>query len=89
MSRSIWKGVFISSSILSKKNNNKKNAIKIWSRNSSIPASFVNKRVLIYNGKTFRMLEILEDFVGLKFGEFSFTRKRVHRIKKGEQKKKK
>ena len=89
MSRSIWKGAFISSSILNKKNDAKKSIIKIWSRDSSIPSSFVNKRVLIYNGKTFRMLEIIEDFVGLKFGEFSFTRKRVHRIKKGEQKKKK
>jgi small subunit ribosomal protein S19 len=77
MSRSTWKGPFIAKSLL--KNNNKK-SIKIWSRASTISSSFLNKRVLIYTGNCFRSTLIQKEKIGLKFGEFAFTRKR--RIKK-------
>jgi small subunit ribosomal protein S19 len=71
MSRTQWKGNYLDSNILK---NNKK-SIKIWSRNSVIPMSLVNKAVQVYNGKEFKKVIITREKIGFKFGEFSFTRK--------------
>jgi small subunit ribosomal protein S19 len=84
MSRSRWKHFFVESSVL------KKNILKkIWSRNSVITDFFVNKRVLIHSGKEFKSILISQDKVGLKFGEFVYTRKKKSTNKKNLKKKKK
>lgn len=71
MSRAKWKGDFLQSTILKHTLNKTK---KIWSRCSSIPITFLNNRVSIYNGKTFRPHIINSDMIGFKFGEFCLTR---------------
>jgi small subunit ribosomal protein S19 len=75
MSRSKWKGPFIQSCLLKKKVKRTIKPIVIWSRSSVILKSFVNKKVLVHNGKTFRTFYVKANQVGFKFGEFSFTRK--------------
>jgi small subunit ribosomal protein S19 len=76
MSRSKWKGGFLAPALLKK--SKKINKIKrIWSRNSVISRNFLNQKVMVHGGKGFRFVSITEDKLGLKFGEFSFTRKKV------------
>lgn len=82
MSRSKWKGPFIDSSII---NLSSKKNIKVWSRTSVVPASFIGETVLVYNGKDFKKITITRDKVGFKFGAFSFTRKNVSKIKSSSQ----
>ena len=77
MPRSIWKPVYESYSVLRKYN--KKGKIFIWSRASTISSNFLNKRVFIYNGKSFIPLYVKESMLGHKYGEFIFT-KRMGRI---------
>jgi small subunit ribosomal protein S19 len=67
MSRSIWKGPFIS-----------KKAI----RNSVIIPEYLNKTFQIHNGKIFKKLFITQDMIGHKFGEFVLTRKQTIHKKK-------
>lgn len=77
MSRSVWKGNYIAPfffRVSSKKVLLKKKIIKVWNRASSIPFSFINKNVLIYNGKVFKKIFITRQKVGYKFGELCFTR---------------
>jgi len=59
---------------------------KIWSRESSIPASLIGKSVYVYNGKVFKRFIVSREKVGYKFGDFSFSRK--YTFRKLKQKKK-
>jgi|GWRWMinimDraft_12_1066020.scaffolds.fasta_scaffold21279_2 small subunit ribosomal protein S19 len=68
MARANWKGPYFKN----QKVNNYKN---IGLRNSEIMPSFVGKIYYIYNGKSNTKIIVLEEMVGFKFGEFSFTRK--------------
>jgi small subunit ribosomal protein S19 len=77
MSRSKWKGPFLQNFLLK---NNKKNYI--WSRNSVITTKFLNKNVFIHNGKEFKKIFITREKIGFKFGQFSFTKKYIKKIKK-------
>jgi ribosomal protein S19 len=45
------------------------------SNNSLILNNFLRKSFLIYNGKSFNTLLVKREMVGLKIGEFLFTRK--------------
>ena len=78
MSRSVWKGPFVDSSLLKKveklKNQSNPTPIKTWSRKSTIIPEFVGISFLIYNGKKFISIKISEEMVGHKLGEFSPTR---------------
>jgi len=74
MSRSIWKGYYLSQALAKKNIINPRKALKIWSRNSSIPQKLINHKVNIHNGRDFRYLTITRDHVGFKFGQFIFTR---------------
>ena len=78
MSRAIWKGPFVDSSLINKvekeKNNMSKKPIKPWSRKSTIIPDFVGSSFLIHNGKKFITITVSEDMVGHKLGEFSPTR---------------
>lgn len=81
MSRSIWKGNFVSKSLLKntfrKKVQNDiddKETFKIWNRNSSIPYFLINKTVLVHTGKEFKKVFVNRKKIGFKFGEFAYTR---------------
>ena len=74
MSRSMWKGPYVASSVIKKFQSKIKN-FKIWSRNSVIPEFMINKTVLVHNGKEFKNVTVTREKVGFKFGEFSVTRK--------------
>ena len=74
MTRSIWKGPFCEIS---------QNSRKIWSRRSMILPKFIGKKYLVYNGKIFITVNVIEDMIGHKFGEFANTRKKaIHKKKK-------
>lgn len=70
MSRSLFKGPLLNSSI----ELNKKKKIKIFNKNLIILPEYINNRFYIYNGKKFILLNITENMVGYKFGEFISTR---------------
>jgi len=78
MSRTIWKGPYLQKSVIELiniKTTEMKKAPRIISRKAAIVPFFLEKKVLIYNGKTFINLEITSDMIGHKFGEFAPTRK--------------
>ncbi|MGX7576947.1 30S ribosomal protein S19 [Candidatus Vidania fulgoroideorum] len=59
------------------------NIIKTWSRSSVILPRFIGLVIYVHNGKNHIAVNINEDMVGHKLGEFSFTRKfGGHPIKK-------
>lgn len=78
MSRSLKKGAFVDTHVLTKaqgmQSQEKKQAIKTWSRRSTIVPDFVGLTFSVYNGKTFVPVYVTENMVGHKLGEFSPTR---------------
>lgn len=74
MSRSIWKGPYICSSLFRDSLKNK-STIKIWDRGSVVPFMLIQRTVLVHTGKEFRRVHISRDKIGYKFGEFCYTRK--------------
>lgn len=78
MSRSNWKGKYISRSVLRLKL--RRNPLKVWSRSSVIPFFLLKKTVFVYNGQSFKKVFVTRNRVGYKFGEFAFTRKRLFRL---------
>lgn len=87
MSRSVWKIPFISNILFS--NSLKKKNFTVWSRCSTIPQIFVNKKLRVYNGTWYLSLNVKPSMVGKKFGEFSFTKRTGSSIHTGSKKKKK
>jgi len=81
MTRSLWKGPYVSASVLKLAESPKKKNIQIWSRASVIPGFLIGQTVLVYNGKEFKKNLITRDKIGFKFGEFSFTRKYINKQK--------
>jgi len=80
MSRAKWKGFHVDKCLLKKKLPK-----KIYSRSSVILSKYVGKRFLVYNGKSFIPVHISSEKIGHKFGEFSYTKKKV--VKKISKKK--
>lgn len=78
MSRSKWKGKFISNVFLKKTLKKQK---KIWSRSSTITADFIGQTISVYNGKEFKNIYITRNKIGFKFGQFIFTRKYTQKYK--------
>ena len=78
MPRSVWKGPFVDGYVLKKaeksRESGRKEVIKIWSRRSTILPQFVGMTFGVYNGHKFIPVNVSEDMVGHKFGEFSPTR---------------
>lgn len=78
MARSIWKGPFVDGYVLKKaeksKAGGKAEVIKIWSRRSTILPQFVGLTFAVYNGKKHIPVNVSEDMIGQKFGEYSPTR---------------
>ncbi len=60
--RSLWKGSYF---------NNK----KVLCRSSLVLHSIVKKKFLVHNGKSYEHIVLDRKMVGLKIGEFIFTRK--------------
>ena len=79
MARSLKKGPFIDSHLMSKvkkvNESGKKEVIKTWSRRSTIYPDFIGHTFAVHNGKEFIPVYVTEDMVGHKLGEFSMTRK--------------
>ena len=77
MARSLKKIPYVSYQLLMKVRNPelRKRQIKTWSRRSTIYPDFVGCTLLVYNGKGFMPVVIVENMVGRKLGEFALTRK--------------
>lgn len=80
MSRSLKKGPFVDPNILKKisrvKDKNKE-AIKTWARACTISPKMIGYTFLVHNGKNFIEVNVSEDMVGHRLGEFSPTTKFV------------
>ena len=78
MSRSVWKGPFVDGYLLKKadaaRESGRNQAIRTWSRRSTILPQFVGLTFAVHNGKKHVPVLVTEDMVGHKFGEFSPTR---------------
>ena len=78
MPRSVWKGPFIDGYLLKKaevaKASGRNDVIKIWSRRSTIIPQFVGLTFGVYNGQKHIPVNVTEEMVGMKFGEFAPTR---------------
>ena len=78
MARSVWKGPFVELSLLKKaesaQDKGGRAPIKTWSRRSTILPQFVGLTFGVYNGRKFIPVNVTEDMVGHKLGEFSPTR---------------
>ena len=79
MARSLKKGPFIDSHLMSKvkkvNESGKKEVIKTWSLRSTIYPEFIGHTFAVHNGKEFIPVYVTEDMVGHKLGEFALTRK--------------
>ena len=77
MTRSLKKIPYVSWSLMKKVRDGeiRKRQIKTWSRRSTIYPEFVGCTFLVYNGKGFMPVSVVENMVGRKLGEFAQTRK--------------
>jgi small subunit ribosomal protein S19 len=78
MARSLKKGPFIDGHLLSKVEKaqaaKSKTPIKTWSRRSTIMPQFIGLTFQVHNGHKFVPVNVSEEMVGHKFGEFAPTR---------------
>jgi small subunit ribosomal protein S19 len=78
MARSVWKGPFVDGYLLKKadaaRSSGRHEMIRIWSRRSTILPQFVGLTFGVYNGQKHVPVQVTEDMIGHKFGEFSPTR---------------
>jgi small subunit ribosomal protein S19 len=78
MSRSLKKGPYVNQRILKKIKNMKsgdKTVVKVWDRSCTITPEMVGFTIGVHNGKTHVPVNIVENMVGHKLGEFSHTRR--------------
>jgi small subunit ribosomal protein S19 len=78
VTRSVWKGPFVDGYLLKKADtvraSGRNQAIKTWSRRSTILPQFVGLTFQVHNGIKHIPVLVTEDMVGHKFGEFAPTR---------------
>jgi small subunit ribosomal protein S19 len=76
MTRSVWKGPFVDGYLLKKAEaaRGSRQAIKTWSRRSTILPQFVGLTFQVHNGNKFIPVFVSEEMVGHKLGEFAPTR---------------
>ena len=78
MTRSVWKGPFVDGYLLKKaeaaRASGRNQAIKTWSRRSTILPQFVGLTFQVHNGTKHIPVLVTEDMVGHKLGEFAPTR---------------
>jgi len=78
MARSLKKGPYISEKLLEKIKNLKpgtKEIIKTWSRDATITPEMVGFTFGVHNGREFISVQVREEMVGHKLGEFAPTTK--------------
>lgn len=78
MSRSLKKGPYINQKLLAKVAAlpaNSKTITKTWDRACVITPEMVGKKIGVHNGKTHVTVDIVENMVGHRLGEFALTRK--------------
>jgi len=78
MTRSVWKGPFVDVSLLKRVEKIRqlgvREQVKTWSRRSTILPNFVGVTFLVHNGNKFIPVNVTEEMVGHKLGEFAPTR---------------
>jgi small subunit ribosomal protein S19 len=78
MGRSVWKGPFVDGYMLKKADKargaGRSEVIKIWSRRSTILPQFVGLTFGVYNGHKHIPVNVTEEMIGQKFGEYAPTR---------------
>ena len=78
MSRSLKKGPYIEGRLIEKVDKARRlgirQAIKTWSRRSTIIPEFVGFTFAVYDGKRHVPVFVTENMVGHKLGEFALTR---------------
>ena len=78
MSRSLKKGPFVDDHVAKKvEESNKsgqKKVIKTWSRRSTILPDMIGLTFNVHNGRNFVPVNVTENHVGYKLGEFAPTR---------------
>lgn len=76
MARSLKKGPFVDSYLFKKAEQGRKDRkpIKTWSRRSTIHPDFVGLTFAVHNGNKFVSVQVSEQMVGHKLGEFAPTR---------------
>lgn len=92
MKKSRKKLPFILPLLFNKKSLELKKILYIKNRCSIIPYTYKDKKVKIYNGRSFLSKDLNQNSVGLKFGEFSFTKRsdtQIHKKFKSKKKSKK
>jgi small subunit ribosomal protein S19 len=80
MSRSLKKGPYVNEKLLKKLQNLKpgdKTVVKTWDRPCMITPEMVGFTIGVHNGKVHTPVNIVENMVGHRLGEFSPTRKAV------------
>ncbi|MEL6947808.1 MAG: 30S ribosomal protein S19 [Pseudomonadota bacterium] len=78
MSRSVWKGPFVDGYLLKKaekvREGGRNEVIKTWSRRSTIMPQFVGLTFGVYNGQKHIPVNVSEEMVGQKLGEYAPSR---------------
>ncbi|POF31565.1 30S ribosomal protein S19 [Roseibium marinum] len=78
MARSIWKGPFVDGYLLKKadkvRESGRNEVIKTWSRRSTVLPQFVGLTFGVYNGQKHVPVQVSEEMIGHKLGEFSPSR---------------
>ena len=78
MTRSLKKGIYVDEKLMKKVNKAKeagsRDAIKTWSRRSTVVPEMVGLTIEVHNGKKHIPVFITESMVGHKLGEFAPTR---------------
>ena len=78
MSRSSRKGPYVDINLLAKvekaKGAGTKTPIKTWSRACTVVPDFIGMTFSVHNGKGFHQVQITDNMVGHKLGEFAVTR---------------
>ena len=78
MGRSTAKGPFIDPHLQEKVDalnaSRQKKVLKTWSRRSTISPDFVGHTLAVHNGRQFTPVDVTENMVGHKLGEFAPTR---------------
>nr|YP_009550240.1 ribosomal protein S19 [Tisochrysis lutea]YP_009873633.1 ribosomal protein S19 [Isochrysis galbana]AUM82542.1 ribosomal protein S19 [Tisochrysis lutea]QKW88516.1 ribosomal protein S19 [Isochrysis galbana] len=91
MTRSLKKGPFVASHLMAKiekmEASGKKDAIKTWSRASTILPTMIGHTFAVYNGQQHVPVFVTDQMVGHKLGEFSPTRTFRSHIKKDKKSK--
>ena len=78
MSRSLKKGPYVDSKLLARIEKmiaeDKKEAIKTWSRSSTIYPQMIGHTIAVHDGRKHVPVYVTEEMIGHKLGEFAPTR---------------